>query len=175
MVSQHNIKPEQVDKIVVFVGQNTQSMVCEPLELKQRPQVAVDAQFSLPYTIARAVVQRKVCLDDFTREAISEEKVLQIAQRVEPRVMPELTLQQPMEPVIVQIETMDGKVYSKRVDFAKGNPKKPLTVDDLVEKFRDCASYSAKSIPQESIERSIELILNLEEVEDVREVIQLLS
>jgi hypothetical protein len=50
-----------------------------------------------------------------------------------------------------------------------------LTVDDLVEKFRDCASYSAKSIPQESIERSIELILNLEKVEDVSRVVQLLT
>jgi len=175
LVSQYNIKPEMVDKIVVSMGEDSQHVVCEPVEIKRRPQVAVDAQFSLPYTVARAVVHRKVCLGDLSPEAFTDEITLQVAQRVEPRLMAELTTQRGLDPAIVEIKTMDGKAYSKRMDIPKGNPKNPLTMNDLVEKFRDCASYSAKSIPQKSIERAIQLTLNLEEVEDIRQIIRLLS
>lgn len=175
LVNKHNIKPEEIDKIIVSIGENTQHIVCEPLEAKRIPHGVTDAQFSLPYTVATAVVKRNLCLSDFSGEALQNTGVLRVAQRVEVRLLPEFTLQKGLEPVIIEIKTLDGKVYSKRMDIPKGDPRNPLTFNDMLGKFWDCASYSVKPIPKHKIEEAIELILKLETTDDVSGVIRLLS
>jgi 2-methylcitrate dehydratase PrpD len=66
-------------------------------------------------------------------------------------------------------------VYSKRVDLVYGHPQNPMSWEDLIRKFRDCASYSAKPIPEENIDRVVEMITHLENVQDVREIVGLVS
>ena len=69
----------------------------------------------------------------------------------------------------------NGKRYSKRVDFSLGNPRNPMTMEDIIKKFKDCASYSAKPLSQQNIERVIEMVGKLEEVDDVSQIISLLG
>ncbi len=54
-----------------------------------------------------------------------------------------------MLPAVVEIKTIDGMTFSKRVDLVYGHPQNPMSWDDLVEKFKDCASYSAKADSRE--------------------------
>ena len=49
---------------------------------KQVPQSLVDAQFSIPYTVATALVQKSVFLDDFTPEAIHRPEIVAVSRRV---------------------------------------------------------------------------------------------
>ena len=37
-----------------------------------------------------------------------------------------------------------GEVYDKRVDVVYGHPKNRMSWDDLVAKFKDCASYARR-------------------------------
>ena len=39
----------------------------------------------------------------------------------------------------VTIKTSDGRSYSARVDIPRGDPALPLTEDELLAKYRDCA------------------------------------
>ena len=75
----------------------------------------------------------------------------------------------------MEIKTKDGKAYSKRVDIPYGHNKKPLAWKDLVRKFRDCVSHSAKPVPEENVESVIDLVAKLEDVDDVGRIIQLLA
>ena len=38
------------------------------------------------------------------------------------------------------VTTKDGREYSKRVDHAKGDPGNPLTAQEVLGKYADCAS-----------------------------------
>ena len=56
-----------------------------------------------------------------------------------------------------------------------GHPQNPMSWEDLIGKFRDCVSYSAKPIPGENIDRVIEKISELEDVQEMREVVGLVT
>lgn len=95
-----------------------------------------------------------------------------IAWRVDPEIDGIVTA---TGPVIAEIKCKDGKSYSKRVDFPYGHPKKPISMEDLQAKFRDCASYSVKPLTATEVDRVIELVTNLENVPNMNQIINLLS
>ena len=71
--------------------------------------------------------------------------------------------------------TRDGKVFGERVVYPKGNPKNPVTSDELVAAFRGMATYSAKPLSSDKIDDAVSLVLRLEEVPDVSILIRLLT
>jgi 2-methylcitrate dehydratase PrpD len=90
-------------------------------------------------------------------------------QKVNVVVHPEIEQSPP--PAIVHIRLKDGKEYTKRVDIATGNPEKPLSLDQMIEKFRSCADTM---IHRKKIDESIDLILHLEKLTDITKLIALI-
>jgi 2-methylcitrate dehydratase PrpD len=43
-----------------------------------------------------------------------------------------------LTPCVVDIRTKDGKVYSERVDILRGDPRKPLSMEEVALKFQRC-------------------------------------
>ena len=66
--------------------------------------------------------------------------------------------------VPVTIRTTDGRSYSARVDIPRGDPALPLTDDELLSKYRDCARAKLRT---DDIERGVGLVLGLEKVADI--------
>lgn len=173
LVLENDIRPDDVRKINVFVGENA-AQLCTPRDRKCRPETVPDSQWSIPYTVATALVKRKVGISDFTPDAIRDPDVLRMAAKVNPKILPELTRRQ-VEPAIVEIITRDEKVYSQRVEQRKGSIDNPMTLKELVDKFRDCLSNGRKAIPKRNIESVIKQVGRLEQVDDVGVIIEMLS
>ncbi|HLI11642.1 MAG TPA: MmgE/PrpD family protein [Alphaproteobacteria bacterium] len=53
------------------------------LSYHRRPRNAVDAQFNVPYVVAVALLRGRIALKDFTDEAVSDEDVLALCERIE--------------------------------------------------------------------------------------------
>ena len=132
------------------------------------------ASLSIPFTVAAAIAKGEVNIGTFTPESLKDPATLAVAQKVVPKYDPQFNVPG-IPPAIVDIKTKSGEAYSKRVDFPYGHPKNQVTTDDLLKKFRDCVSYSAKPIPKEKIDKAIESILSLEEIDDVGQIIQLFT
>ena len=64
----------------------------------------------------------------------------------------------------VTIKTTDGRSYSARVDIPRGDPALPLTDDEMLAKYRDCARSQLRP---DDIDRSVDLVLGLENVVDI--------
>jgi len=173
LVLENDIKPDDVRKIDVFVGENAAEL-CTPLHRKRRPETVPDSQWSIPYTVAAALVKRKIGISDFTPRAIKDAAVLRMAAKVNPKILPELTRRQ-VEPAIVEITTHDEKVYTRRVEQRKGSVDNPMALNELVAKFRDCLSNGRKAIPKQHIEGVIRLVGRLEQVDDVGLIIEMLA
>ncbi len=147
-MKEQNILPEQVKEIVASYEADNVRNCCEPITARQNPQTPPEAKLSLPFTIAMAVGLRKMEIGDFSPENIKSEILLGLARKVIPRFDPGLKSDsKTMLPAVVEIKTIDGKTFSKRVDLVYGHPHNPMSWDDLIGKFKDCASYSAKAIP----------------------------
>ncbi|MBN1849925.1 MAG: MmgE/PrpD family protein [Deltaproteobacteria bacterium] len=174
LVKEHKIRPEDVEQIIVHASEYSRN-VCEPLEIKQNPRVTVDAQFSIPWVVATALMKGKVTIENFTAEAIKDPIILDVARKVIPRVDAEVRGKD-IFPAIVEIKMKaSDTVYSRREDVATGHPDKPLSWDDLASKFRDCATHGRKPLPDQKIEYIIQAIHELGNVDDVAEIIGLMG
>ena len=74
----------------------------------------------------------------------------------------------------VRITTRNGNVYETRVDVAKGNPRNPMTIEEIKDKFYHCASHASEPVPKKNLDEVIDRILRLEQVEDVSTLPRLL-
>jgi 2-methylcitrate dehydratase PrpD len=173
LMRNYALKPEEVAEVTVFTG-IAGEVCCMPLEVKRNPRTTVDAQFSIPWTVATAIIRGKVLMRDFTAEAIRDHTVLQMAQRVTPKLDDNLSIGV-VDPVIVEIKTNDGRVLSKRVDFPYGSPQNPVSWESIADKLSDCASYSAKPISKDNLGKVVEMVKRLEEIDNVGSLIRLLA
>ena len=176
IVEENNIRPDDVEEAVAHVPEASYIMVGRPFEIGDSPQV--DAQFSIPYAIALAIVRRHVFIDDFFEERIrTDTQVLQLAKKV--RVIGDQgtveAVGRPMTPVVIDIKTKDGKVYSQRVEVISGSPGKPASMEVVADKFRKCCAFSAKPILKENIEEIISAVKNLETAPDVGSIVRMIT
>ena len=173
-MKENRIRPEDVDRIVTYYGDFVQPL-CEPLAGRQKPASGLDAKFSIPFSVAVAAVKGNVLIDDFGPVGLHDPKVLDMAQKVEPKYDERLNLTQTTPPGVVEIKTKQGTSYRKEVDKQYGHPQNPLTWEGLKMKFQDCFQHSVKPLPAENVPRIIKLVENLENVSDVSEIMGLLA
>ncbi|MBI4333597.1 MAG: MmgE/PrpD family protein [Chloroflexi bacterium] len=172
IVREHNLRPQDIEKITVF--KSAIAVKVEGGERKRRPVNALDAQLNVPYTVATAAVKRRVGLTDFTPEGIKDPAVLEMAQKVFVEEFPEFGPNN-FHPGITEIRTKDGKMYTKRVNEPFGNPENPMPKEQLVGKFMECASHSVKPLSKATLDRVVEMAMNLEQVDDAGAIIRLLA
>ena len=136
------------------------------------PATPYQAKFSMPYCIAAAVVDHQVTLDTFTPRKFEDPNIVETKKKVhlsfpDVPIWPGLADVGPDTEFVgnpVTIKTTDGRTYNARVDIPRGDPALPLTDDELLEKYSDCA----RSHPRpEEIERSVSLVLELERIADI--------
>lgn len=178
LVRENNIKPEQIEEVIIGVDAGAMHY-CEPVNVRYHPRNTVDLQFSIPYNVANAIINRRVGFEHFTEEALKRRDVLEfLSTRVRSWVDPEVNfddVNKACTAARVQIKTREGKLYIKRVDKPKGDHTNPLTMQELIEKFWNCAELLAKPIAKEKLEKVLELVINLEKVADVTLIVRLLT
>ncbi|MBN1226470.1 MAG: MmgE/PrpD family protein [Deltaproteobacteria bacterium] len=170
LIKENDIQPQGLKEITVSVNEDAFLLLCNPIEEKRNPRTLVEAQFSLPYNIALAIIQKRHSIKDLWG-SMNNPEVFEMAHKIIPKLIPEMN-PKGVQPAIVEIRTNDEKVYSRQVDYASGSPQHPI---DIVAKFRDCVSLSVRPLPERNIEKVIELMTKLEEVDDVSEIIRLLG
>ena len=144
------------------------------------PGTPYQAKYSMPHCIAAAVVDREVTLDTFTSHKLEDRGVVEARKKVhlsfpDVPIWPGLADVGPDTEFVgnpVTIRMTDGKSYSARVDIPRGDPALPLTDDELLAKYRDCAR---SQLSPDDIERSVDMVLGLEKVADIGKIMAMLS
>jgi len=140
IVREHDVHPDQIRKIEVAVLEAGWGIVCEPREKKYHAESVVDAQFSMPFGAAVAVVCGAAGLDQFTLEQIRSPRVHNMMGKV--ILVKDVRIEQtfPREwPARAVIEVQSGEVHEKFVRYPKGDPENPLSWEELEAKFRSLA------------------------------------
>lgn len=160
------------------VGVNRQAFeaVCTPLDMRKRPKTIVQAQFSIPYTVACALIDGSVGLGHFTEAGIQRADVLSLASRIEGRVDDDIERDwgRNISPSHVRLEMTDGGVLESRVDLPRGHAKFPMTAGDFDSKLADCISFSAEPLAANTASRLRLLVDTLEQSNSVLPLIHVL-
>ena len=181
MREEYRVRPEDVEEVAIVGGTGGTQLLCEPIESKRRPQVSIDGKYSIPFTTAVMMVKGNVTLRDYTDEGLRDPAVLAMASRISYRAGSATTIpgrgssEGSIGSTAVEIKTRDGRLLVKQPDGVPGDPRNPVGWPLLETKFRDCVSFSAKTVPPKNIDRAVEMIRNLENVGNAAEIVALLA
>jgi 2-methylcitrate dehydratase PrpD len=170
--AKHEIEIERIEEIIAYGGHSVFDL-SQPPEVKRNPRTIIDAQFSVPWVVATAAVKGKVTVDDFTEEAIKRQEILKVAQKVSGRLVPEMD-RHGVGPGGVIIKMQGGEEYREEVEHCLGSAERPMSLNDITKKFRECAAFSRKPLPDITVDKAIEMVGKLEKLDDATEIIRLL-
>ena len=141
IVQEHDVKPEQVEQVTIGMLETGIPVICEPAERKYRPTNVVEAQFSLPFGVAVALVKRRAGLDEFSEALLEDDAIVALMAKVGYEHDPELEKNYPKEwPAWARVSLSNGQEVSAQVRFPKGDPENPLSWDELTAKYADLVS-----------------------------------
>jgi 2-methylcitrate dehydratase PrpD len=133
-----------IEAITAVTG-SVQRMLIEPLARKRAPATAIDAKFSLPYTIALALIRGRATLDDFDDASLGDPAILELAGRVVARERPDWGRSMASAGGLA-IRYRDGSVFEGELAEALGAPDRPIPPEGLVAKFVACAARAARPL-----------------------------
>ena len=174
MAGEHHYKPEEIEEIDIYWN-DEKYFLLYPLEKRSRPENPVDSQFSIPWAVAAVFARGRAGIGEFTEEAIKSPDILEVSCKVLVKLDKSVGEKKGMIPAKIGVTTKKGETFIEQADAPAEGPEKPLPFADYERKFRDCASYAVKPRTAKQIDKLVTLIRQLEQVGDIREIVELLS
>lgn len=163
LVKAHKLKPDDVKEIRVHTG------VTQRLMLRNtNPQTGLEAKFSMEFAMTAALIAGRVGLSELTDEFVSRPDVGATFAKVRCTTTDEIMPgDQPFAPDDrVSVVLASGEVLEHApVVHAKGSWQRPLSRDELQDKFMDCATRVFK---QGHAAALFEQLWNIEDLESIR-------
>ncbi len=130
----NDIKYDKIESVTV----TTIARACDILFdiSKYKPESRETADHSLPYCIAAAIVDRKVTKESFSESKMKDPRIWEIIGKIKGEASVEFGNMFPAkQPSKVLIRTKDGNEFSEYLEYPKGDPREPMTMEDLENKF----------------------------------------
>ena len=133
---QHGIKSEEVENISVATYDLAVSGH-DHTDIKS----VYSAKMSTPFSVAVALEYGKAGLQEFCDGNLKSEKIQKLMDKVQVTSDAELSEIFPKkQSAIVTITTKNG-LFTKRVDFPKGEPENPLSAEEFHERYANLMSF----------------------------------
>lgn len=133
----HGIKGEDVASVFI----ETTAMVHRHCGWPYVPAETITAQMNLPYTAAVTLLEGNAFIDQYTDDKLRDPTIMDLANRVEVVIAPDLDALGPheMRAVRVTVTMKSGEKFSHAQTYRSGHWKNPLSDEVLKAKFRDLA------------------------------------
>jgi len=162
LVAEHNIAYDDVESVTVDVNPGTAEEVD-----RVEPPDGEHTRVSLQHGIAGVLLERSAGREIFTDEKLVDPRFKEARKKVKLVPHPEWPEQWPEGYDIVTIKLKNGKEHSTKWEAWRGYHQTPMTVDELIAKYKDA---STDVLSPSQVDRSIELVLNLEKVKNIAEL-----
>lgn len=172
LVHEKNLAPEDVVGVDIRVTPHSKNLVGKTFEIGENPRV--NAQFSIQYCVANVLLRKDSRLEHFEPAAIKDPRIMEIVPKVHVEADPSLEPRGQLA-LEMQVRTTSGEVYHKSVDIPRGFPGNPLSKAEQVKRFQQCIDYAPKPPSKANVDKLVSMIDRLEDVEDVRSLVPLLS
>lgn len=156
-----NMNPRDIETIEVKVS---------PIALENatimKPKTGLEGKFSLPYTIANAILRDDTGMKAFTDEKVNDDEIIRLSERIE--IINDSKLQGFNSIVRIFI---DGKFYEKHINILNLNLKYDDKKKAILKKFSELTEIH---IQKENIQNLTEYIENLENESNMADIIEFL-
>lgn len=168
LIMEHDIQAESVESVRLGTTSNVLAALRYP-----EPANELEAKFSIPFCLAILVLERRGGIEQFTDETVLRPDVREMMARVTPYLhegLEALGFQRIRS--LVEVTLRDGTVLSKEASSSRGTPERPMTEEELADKFQDCARGLLSGSAQRKV---LEMIYGLDGLDAVTQLTSLLK
>ncbi len=154
VVTKNNISYDQIESVTLTTLAQAYDILFDPH--KYRPESRETADHSLPYCIAAALVDHKITTQSFSDEKLKDPRIWEVIDKIKGEPSIEFEKMFPAkQPSKVIVKTMDGREFSEYLEYPKGDPREPMTIEDLENKFNGLSSSVLSETLQKEIKEMI--------------------
>ncbi|MFQ5854069.1 MAG: MmgE/PrpD family protein [Anaerolineae bacterium] len=168
VLQEHSLETENIERVRVSAYK-----VLEGLGRIRRPMSMLEAEFSLPYAIAMALLETPAGPRWYQPRHFQDPLVQRLEDLVEVETDPRadtLCFEEGRLICTVEITTRDGDTYSHYVAVPRGEPDNPMSDEEFAEKFMGLAE---PVIGAERSRRLLGTLMELETVPNIHEATEL--
>ena len=171
LIAEENLRADDVERIDITVPPYTYKLVGHPFEIGDNPKV--NAQFSIRYCVANALLRGASKLVHFEEEAIRDPRAAVLLKKI--HVVPDKALEERGHTSVdMRVAIRGGMEYLRKLDLAPGFPGNELSGKDHEERFWDCVDFAGMPIRRENAQKIASIVETIEMLEDIRLTIPLL-
>lgn len=170
-VQENRIAADTVAQIQVEVIARAADILGDPA--KYRPTSKETADHSLPYSLAVGLVDGMVTPLQFKQSRIEDPALVPVMDKI--KVVPNAEFEAlfpKYQPSRVTITLKDGRSFSKRVDVPKGDPRDPMTEEEIAVKFN---ALGGEVVGLDKCRRAREVIMHIEKASSMDPLFEVLS
>jgi len=165
------VNPEDVAEIKVEVIARAADILGDPA--KYRPTSKETADHSLPYSLAVGLVDGMVTPLQFKDERIRDPKLPAVMDKI--KVVPNDEFEKlfpKFQPSQVTITLTNGKKFVQRVDVPKGDPRDPMTEEEIAVKFN---ALGESVVGKKACKELRKLIMGIEKKKSLEKFFELMT
>ena len=153
-VTKNNISYDQIETVTLTTLAQAYDILFDPH--KYRPESRETADHSLPYCIAAALVDHKITTQSFSDEKLKDPRIWEVIDKIKGEPSIEFEKMFPAkQPSKVVVRTNDGREFSEYLEYPKGDPREPMTMEDLDNKFNALSEKLISSDKRKKIKEAI--------------------
>lgn len=133
------------------------------------PRTYHEAQVSLPFSVAVALMEGDAFLDQYREENLKDPVITDLARRV--TASADDTLPRTVS-VAMELRLKNGEIFRTRVDYAKGSEENPFTPAEIRRKF---SRLGRPVVGEARVDEILAIVANLDKVADVTALIDLMA
>jgi 2-methylcitrate dehydratase PrpD len=166
----HPFQIQDIGKIRVFGSQVT----ADHVGWAYKPEGLTSAQLNLPFCVATLLLEGDVFVHQFPESCVNDPKRIEVSRLVEVQEDPAITAlgSKFRHKVRVEIEFKDGSKETEAREAPRGSELFFASDDDIRAKFK---KLGLSAFPEDHLNRLADLVMNLEQVADSKELVGLLE
>ena len=167
LVKENGLKKDDIAEVSII-----QSETMPGQGMNYTPKSPLAARLSTPFAVSLGLQDGAVSLERFTEDTLADPEINEIMSRIKIDSSTQLAEEHPNTVAsIVDIKTQDGRKFSGKQIFAKGDPNNRMTSGEIQEKFH---KLSLPVLGMNKAGQVAKKIINLEEIRDLDEITQML-
>jgi 2-methylcitrate dehydratase PrpD len=170
-IRRQGVAADRISSVLVKVPKGVHPTICEPEANKLRPANSYDAQFSVQWLTAAALVRGRLGLAELEPTEITDPEILALTSKVRFADYPDSPFPAAYSGEVA-VTLDDGRIVSHREHINRGAADRPLANAEIVEKFRANTATACSRDTSDRIERAM---LDLEAASQAADALAVLS
>ncbi len=165
LIKEKNVTWDQIEEVTVYTIHRAVDILADPS--KYHPKEKETADHSMPYCVGAAIMDRMVTPLQFLPERIADPKLIDFIQKIKVLADDELEARFPkVQPSRVELKMKNGEHLTMSVDYAQGDPREPMTDQDLMDKFYGLTKPYMNDAQRAKIAANIRNLENIKKISD---------